>query len=180
MTKALTPISCLIAALLLFSSCEKEQIQENVFSTDGRAFFKVNGEPLNAGVKVLNRDDKLVIILEHYREQFGELYPWETLSIDNFVKTKDSTQRIYGSGVSYGKGVTGSFATLEFYDVLCDSYKVIGQDSINNWVKIDKEKNNFNDVRGSFSMHMYKEGGCSSALYPDTILITDGQFYFSL
>ncbi|WP_417589824.1 hypothetical protein [Owenweeksia hongkongensis] len=173
-------MSIFLLAVALLSSCEKEESQGNVFSTDGRAFFKVNGEPLNAGVKVLNRDGKLVIILEHYREQHGDLYPWETLSIDNFMKTTDSTQRIYGSGVSYSNSVTGSFATLEFYDILCDSYKVIGQDSIKNWVRIDKEKNNFNDVRGSFSMYMYKEGGCSSALYSDTILITDGQFYFSL
>jgi hypothetical protein len=75
----------------------------------------------------------------------------------------------------------GSFGTAQSDgDVGCDFYEIIESDSTNNWVRIEKQSNEYNEVWGSFSMHLYRTRTCSSTIYPDTLLITNGEFHFKL
>lgn len=170
----------LVFCLVSVFSCNKENEPQNEWPSDGKGSFKINGSVLSTEVSGQERDGKFLIFLEHYREQYDELWPWETLGIKHLSKKTDSVQRVFNDHPFITDTVGGSFGTLQSYDVLCDSYIVIEQDSINNWVRIDKQQNDFKEVWGSFSMHMYKEDGCASSLYADTILITDGKFHFSL
>lgn len=179
MTRKLFALGCFAFFIFTLSSCNKEDEPQNDWHSNGKASFKINGEVLNTEVRAVIRDGKYSIWMEYYREKFGELWPMETLGIRYLVNKEDSIQRIFSGGKFGTDTVFGSFDTRSDIHIGGDSYAVIEQDSINNWVRIDKQQNNFKEMWGSFRMHLYKASDRTD-LYADTILITDGKFHFSL
>ncbi|WP_417608622.1 hypothetical protein [Owenweeksia hongkongensis] len=180
--KVLFPIFLFTVTLL--SSCKKDSTID--IPSVGKASFKINGELLETEVRAKKRGDKFLMALEKYRMSGGEPSPWEVLSIEYVHNKLDSVQRIYNID-SLGTiapelvtQVSGFFSSRKFYDVGCEIFEVVESDSINNWIVLDGQRNNFNEVTGRFALHMYKVHGCDAEKYPDTLLITDGQFYFSL
>ncbi|AEV31830.1 hypothetical protein Oweho_0817 [Owenweeksia hongkongensis DSM 17368] len=166
-------------------SCERDETGD--IETQGKASAKINGMDWGAEVNSRHRGDKVSIIMTHFEEIDGMMVPWEDIGISMIRKKEDSIQRIFmlDSLISTAPWlvttVSGSFSTnQELGHVQCDYYEVIEQDSVNNWVRINQQKNDFKKVWGSFSMHLYRTSSCSSTIYPDTLLITDGQFYFVL
>ncbi|WP_417608626.1 hypothetical protein [Owenweeksia hongkongensis] len=166
-------------------SCEKNAKTE--IPSDGKARFKINGVEMRTELRALIRNSTFEFTAEKYRMIEGSLSPWEALTISDIQKKTDSVQRILNSDTiastypDRARHVGGYFGTPQADgDVSCDIFEVIEQDSVNNWVRINKQQNDFTKVWGSFSLHLYRTESCSSTMYPDTLLITDGQFYFSL
>ena len=62
-------------------------------------------------------------------------------------------------------------------DVGCDYYHVYEADSLNNWIQITKEVNNYGEIWGEFSVTYLKESGCPDSPYPDTVRIRNGTFH---
>ncbi|WP_417589825.1 hypothetical protein [Owenweeksia hongkongensis] len=178
-------MSIFLLAVTLLSSCEKKPKTE--IPSDGRATFKINGIEMVTELRAGVRDSKFGFAAEKYRMVEGSLSPWETLTISELQKKTDSVQRIFNRDTiastypDRARHVGGYFGTPQADgDVTCDIFNVIEQDSVNNWVRINKQQDDFKKVWGSFSLHLYRTESCSSTMYPDTLLITDGQFYFSL
>lgn len=172
-------------ACLVMISCVKDETDE--IETKGKASAMVNGKLWIGEVNVFNRGDKMNIIIDHFKEIDGVIVPWEGIGILMVHKKEDSIQRIFKSDSLLATApwlvthVSGSFSTSqELGHVACDYYEIIEQDSINNWVRIDKQQDNFSEVWGSFEMHVYRTDSCKISEYPDTLMITDGKFHFSL
>lgn len=177
----------LVFCLVSVFSCNKENEPQNEWPSDGKASFKINGIVMNTELRALIRDTNFSIALENYRIVEGSLSPWEALSISEIRKETNLFQRILKRDTiasiypNKARNVGAYFGTPQADgDVTCDSYYVIEQDSVNNWIVIDKQLDNFSEVWGSFSLHLFRTRSCSSSIYLDTLLITDGKFHFSL
>ena len=75
------------------------------------------------------------------------------------------------------------FSTMiEAGELFCVTYKVYADDSINNWLEIERQKDNFRKVWGSYSITMVKDtsisdGTCNRNTYGDTVRIRNAKFY---
>lgn len=184
MTRKLFALGCFAFFIFTLSSCNKDE--ETDIPSVGKASFKVNGDMLETEIRVIKRDEKFLIHLEKYRIVGGEPWPWEILSLLHVHHKLDSVQRIYNrdslntASTDLVSRVGGFFSSPKYYDVGCEIFEVIESDSINNWVVLDSQSNDFSEVSGRFALHMYKVQGCDADKYADTLRITDGKFHFSL
>lgn len=170
-----------VLALIANTSCKKERIE-----TYGNATALVNGTYWQGEIRVETRYNKFDMLVEKYKRIDGVYVPWEIFGFLYFEKSTERQKLInHDSIVAFTPWdaihAYGSFSTSQSDgDVACDFYKVIETDSTNNWVRIDKEKGNYTEVWGSFGMHLYRTRTCSSSIYPDTLMITNGEFHFEL
>lgn len=168
--------------IICFSTCKKEEI---VYS-NGNASALMNGMLWESELRTITRYDKIDVTMEKYKNVNGNSIPWETISIQLIEKTDNKQNIIKSDSIkSYAPWnavhAYGSFSTAQDDgDVECDFYRVIESDSINNWVRIDSENNDYNEVWGSFSMRLYRTNTCDASIYPDTLLISGGKFHFKL
>jgi hypothetical protein len=173
---------CFCLTLLVgVTSCKKEKIDSK-----GTAAAYINGIYWQGEVRIISRYGKFDMTLEKYKRIEGTNVPWEIMGIQYFNKNLNTQKLINGDSVSIyapwnAIDAYGSFGTAQSDgDVGCDFYEIIESDSTNNWVRIEKQSNEYNEVWGSFSMHLYRTRTCSSTIYPDTLLITNGEFHFKL
>ena len=112
--------------------------------------------------------------------QNGQTYPWDGLNVGN-LKNTFSKQRIYQQGWITDTSILrprAYFVThYDHYDVSCDLYNVFEEDSVNNWIQITEEENDYQKIKGKFSITMYRQYSCAESTMPDTIRIRDGEFY---
>lgn len=71
----------------------------------------------------------------------------------------------------------GFFTYQDDGDVACDTYEIIETDSVNNWIKVTKQTNNYAEVWGTFSATFFRKQGCSATKYADTLRFRDGVFH---
>lgn len=169
----------------MLTSCETEEASPTIES-DGAGSAKINGMAREAIVIRHDKGSKFTIVIEKYGENL-EYDAQESIGIYLVGKQRDSLQQIYPVDTVLGMfphlatKVYGSFHTSQQGngDVLCDSYQVIETDTVHNWLRIDKQVNDFAEVWGSFEMKLYREIGCNTSPYPDTLHITEGRFYYS-
>ncbi|GEM_PF-1446237 len=75
------------------------------------------------------------------------------------------------------------FSTMiEAGEFFCTDYKVYVEDSLNNWLEIERQEDNFRKVWGSYSITMIKDtsildGTCTRNTYGDTVRIRNAKFY---
>lgn len=75
------------------------------------------------------------------------------------------------------------FSTLiEAGEFFCTDYKVYADDSLNNWLEIERQEDNYRKVWGSYSITMIKDtsmldGTCTRNTYGDTVRIRNAKFY---
>lgn len=80
--------------------------------------------------------------------------------------------------------ITDSLTFAAFYTSsdnqhsVCDNYLLILSDTVNNWLQITEEYNNFKELKGSFSATFIKVRNCSFS-YPDTVKIRNGTFHIT-
>lgn len=171
---------------LLFFSCAKNDHDD--IKADGSGTAMINGLYWEAKARVTDKGEKFHVHFERF-EKFGdEWYPVEDASVFMMSKQADIVQRIHATDITVGRPdiatkAMGSFnASSHDWDVGCDSYEVYEEDSVNNWVRIDREQGNFKKIWGSFSMHLYRSRTCSESPRPeaDTLKITNGTFVVEL
>ncbi len=179
--------SLFTATVCLFLwSCEVDDIPPPIES-DGAASAKLNGKDWEAHVFRREVASKLSILIEKYGADV-EYDASESISFYLVAKELDSLQKVYEIDSAYGTvapsvstKLYGSFGTSRVGngDVTCDIFQVIEADTAHNWVRIEKQVDNFTEVWGSFEMKLYRKEGCNTSPYPDTLHVTDGRFYFS-
>jgi hypothetical protein len=174
-------IGLLGIAFLSQISCKKETV-----NTNGQASALINGTLWESDVRIATKYDKFLLVMEKHKQIGNESVPWERMSIHYFDKNMLQQNIINADSIAVyapwdAVSAFGSFITSQDDgDVECDAYKVIENDSTNNWVRIDRETGDYKEVWGSFGMHLYRTNTCNVSIYPDTLLITNGQFHFSL
>jgi hypothetical protein len=163
--------------LMLFSnSCKKKQSIQN----NGNATATLNGKPWT-GILQAKNNERFSFSIIIYKEFDGILLPFDGLGFglvnknikvqklsirDSMVNLNPLLAKTYSSfSTSQGDG-----------DVLCDMYEVLESDSLNNWIKIETEKNNFTEMSGIFNVTLLRIRTCGSSLYSDTLKFTNGHF----
>lgn len=170
----------LVLLILVVIGCKKDQIvQTSVHSMSVEINgISWSGETSIAPVEKVNfnvRKDKVID---------GVIVPWENFSIGYFNKILGK-QHIYpyDTNAVFDPVInrTASFTTRQDDgDVLCDYFDVIEADSLDNWVQITREENNFGEVWGVFQVSLYRVNGCAASIYPDTLRLTNGTFHLVL
>jgi len=162
-------------------ACKKDKQPDQ-----GTGSALINGAYWEGKIRASERFEKFDLVLEKQKKIGGTWVDWETIGLVYFNKNLQTQKLINSDSIKTfapwdAVDAYGSFSTAQDDgDVTCDMYGIIESDSTSNWVRIDKQKNNYSEVWGSFGMHLYRKRSCSSTIYPDTLFITNGQFHFVL
>jgi hypothetical protein len=84
---------------------------------------------------------------------------------------------------SYSKKLSGTFYTsTSDGDITADTYGIIEVDSLNNFINITEEQNNYHEIRGVFSMSLVRTRKSQYTLFPnlDTVRFKNCSFHFFL
>jgi len=168
--------------MLLLINCRKDNMEDRtaIDTALGTMSMKINGTTWNGQITSINKEE-IGYLAQTHKYISGVKIPWEGFGMGNFIKVL-GTFRIEGydtnSVFNPSLSKTASFGTSQDDgDVGCDLFKVIESDSLNNWVNIWQEKDDFKEVWGTFQVSLYRVAGCASSPYPDTLRLTDGQFH---
>jgi hypothetical protein len=164
-----------------FVSCKKDKI-----NVDGQGSAFINGAFWSGEARAHSNYDKINLSIETYKKIEGTLVPWESLGLFWMAKQTHSKQRITnGDSVSAfspwaATTANGFFGTSQDDGCIpCDYYRIIDTDTIGNWVKLNRQRDNYNEVWGSYNMHLYRKQTCNTSPYSDTLVIY-GEFHFIL
>ncbi len=91
----------------------------------------------------------------------------KTLSIQRF-------QHLWVYSSNNTDSLSAFYKTID-YDAFCDGYEIWDADSLNNWVQITQENNDYSEIWGKFSATFIKVFSCSTA--PDTVRIRNANFH---
>lgn len=167
----------LILFLLLLSSCEKDPkiIQDpnnrNVYS--GTFYVERNGIEWKAqAVAHYNYTDKNYYSLFFDSLSYG--YLQRSFSISTLPSNHFDTIRNFGKYIPLNFIPTFYFDNIDV-DVPYDSWETLFEDSLNNWVKINKFDTITNEVEGTFSATLIRVSGISPG-FPDTMRFRKGRF----
>jgi len=126
--------------------------------------------------------NRITIAGDKYKTISGVEIPFEVLSLGLIPRTT-SQQTLYprDSLVTQNPDsarIYASFTTRQGDgDVGCDGFRVLTQDSANNWVRITRQENNYQKVWGEFSVTMVRTRGCAASPYAaDTLRFRNGEF----
>lgn len=170
----------LVLSILVVIGCKKDQIvQTSVHSMS----VEINGNIWSGDTKVAP-SERLNFYGLTYKTIDGVTVTWENLSL-GFFDMAQGKQRIYPYDTNaVFNPYLAKTASLEAYqadgDVGCDLFDVIEADSLDNWVQITREENNFGEVWGVFQVSLYRVNGCAASIYPDTLRLTNGTFHLVL
>ncbi len=164
---------CMIA--IAFSACRKKDKTE---PSKGEVQCEYNGVSWVPDLVVFTNDNpynvegnlyfKIIKSNNNVRKEF--------LYLSNISKTLFK-QKLY-SGFTDSDSTTSHYFTNDLEeDAGCDYYQVYEADSLNNWVQITKEINDYGEIWGKFSVTYLKETGCPGSPYPDTVRIRNGAFH---
>lgn len=160
--------------IILFSSaCHKDDYKDK----DGTAQCTYNGniwetDEVICGYSNTGEKDTISINLKKNNNNVRK----EQILITN-IPNNLSKQRIY-RGIDNRDTLIATYLTTDIeYDASCDAYRVYEPDSLNNWVQITKEENNYGEIWGNFSITFIKVDSCEGTPYPDTVRIRDGVFH---
>ena len=181
-------ILSLIVIVYSFSSCKKKVNMDF-------AEAEINGESWQTGGHHTGITDfpnnKFSILLSAGRYIKADDY-FITSSLINVLQIPKTMGKHYLVQVPFSDYVTkveedeapfALFSTLwQDGEQPCAGYMIDSTDSLNNWISIDQQKNDFERVWGTFSMTLirdtsYVEVPCYRNPYGDTIKIRNGRFY---
>jgi hypothetical protein len=190
MKKVALKIMGLIAVLSLIftTNCKKIQdgpvpITDVIDTTKGKIEFTLNDNKEKM-FRVNNQiiKNKIVINGKKFKQVENQLIPYHSINI--FLTNKIlSKQKIFIC--NYANNIfsdsTKTWATFSTSggdgSGTCESFEVNEKDSLNNFVQITKQQNDFKEIWGNFSVSFNKTRDCAANFYPNTIVIRNGNFH---
>ena len=155
-------------------SCKKKEVNPPSTFT-----ALINGIPWQPrDIRIVDDDTTMEITFERYNE-FGEKRETYTF---NLIKKNNLVQRIYPRDykITHGFGLnlfSGFFTSIDDGDVVCDAYNVLAADSINNFLQIESQSNNYKEITGRLNATYYRFDSCRGSTWQDTLRITNGKFH---
>ena len=177
-----------ISVILCFAGCKKEKLPDGVGM--GGMEAELNGEKWEAIINTFN--DGLdsfnfrAFVIEESRSAGKKIeyqkeampFSWVQKKIGKVILYDYMARRNQDSLRKYPRC---SFYTLQEHgEIPCESFRIVDADSVNNYIELTGQKDNFSEVWGNFSVTFYKESTCYKGHYPDTIRFRNGKFHFYL
>ncbi len=175
--KHIAYIALALFYITLAPACEKTKTSHSYTEN------KLNGkawESDNASLK-LYENNKIGLVFQKYKKVDGIDVVWYTLGIINFEQQLGK-QRLYyfdfndtsntQTSLSYGVYTVSQ----DDGDVGCDLLLIHEADSVNNWVEITEQENNFMHIKGRYSMTLTKWQTCDASVTADTVVVREGTF----
>jgi len=173
----LTFCICLIAC--------KKKVYEKETPTYGKTKTEINGVIWEQDIKDVLFDDNgyFEFAAFKYKKIGGVHVVSEILSFNKIKPTNvRQTVKAWIAGQSTNPNpfhLDARFGTSQADgDVSCDMFQILEADSLNNWIQITKEKDNYKEVWGTYSATFIRLEGCASSPYPDTLRMRNGSFHF--
>lgn len=180
--------------LLSFCSCKKDpyvspsdtRSNDNLYDTaNGTLRIKINGVDWAGGISTSINNDRFSIHARRSKVVSGVSVPWESFSI-YLLKKNLLKQRIFkrDSLLNINPQVSktcSSFNTAQDDgDVLCSYYDIIEEDSLNNYIEITHQVNNYEEVWGNVRVLLKMNITCPSNSHKDTLMFSEGKFHVIL
>ncbi|MBP9135017.1 MAG: hypothetical protein KBF75_13400 [Saprospiraceae bacterium] len=167
----------LLFLMILFSSCEKDsqivQDPNNKSVYSGTFYAERNGVVWKAQPTAnYNYSDK-----NFYNLNFDSLssgYLQRSFSFNKLPVNHLDTIRNFGKHVPINLTPYISFDNIDV-DVTYDTWEPLFEDSLNNWIKINKFDTISKEVEGTFSATMVRSRGVTFG-FPDTMRFRNGRF----
>ena len=168
-------IIILVVSIGFFYSCKKKE--EHIYDF-GEASATRNGEVWNAKVVCDNRNPNFLLSMSR-----GENRYTGTLHISNFEPVLERQQLVKYLSSGIGSGPEGRLCNSRFISMLddqsCDRFDLLEADSANNYIRITRQENNYDEIWGEFSATYIRTGvTCNSEEFADTLIFRDGTFHF--
>lgn len=122
-------------------------------------------------------------MLKYFKKK-NRNYEWEydliqTLGIDGIPKKLGKHQLYYDTTYTAfpNEKPTSRMFTFDTLGNLCEEYFINEADLANCYVEITKERNNFEEVWGTFQVSLKKVKTCETGVLPEILTIEKGEFY---
>jgi hypothetical protein len=168
------------------SGCNKKQYQIES-PTYGKTTVEINGKEWKEDIKsvIYNNNDRFEFSAFKYKKVDDVWVVFEILTFGDIRKNKNmqlieklQIGNPYTANLDSAYNWSSFGTTRDDGDVNCDYYRVWESDSTNNWIQITKEKDNYKEVWGTYSVTFLRESGCASSPYTDTLRFRNGSFHF--
>ncbi|MBX3163352.1 MAG: hypothetical protein KF900_02635 [Bacteroidetes bacterium] len=152
-------------------------------SVKGRVSAEINGKQEHFFVTTDTVRNKLSRFNIYFGASYPSSYNNKSVTIGGIEKNLIS-QRIYT--LTLDTNIVQIRTNAMFYttwndgDVLCEVFEALESDSLNNYVMITKQNNNYEEVFGTFSLTFIKTQDCEGRHYADTLRIRNGYFHLYL
>ncbi|MBX3163054.1 MAG: hypothetical protein KF900_01120 [Bacteroidetes bacterium] len=171
----------IILALVFISACKRDVaipiLSEPSFADTikGKVSAEING-----------KSERFFITTDVYEETFN-FYPQKYLKgfVIAGVKKNLISQKVYNIVNGVNSVPKKTYAFFHTYwtdgDVFCENFDIPETDTLNNYIQITKQNNNYKEVFGVFSLTLIKTQDCKERQYPDdTMRIRNGYFHLYL
>ena len=166
----------LIGIIIMINSCRKNDISDDEIASTS---LLLNGESWVGDDMFAKQIDDYIHIRVYNKNQYGDNHEGLNFSC---VRRNLSIQRVkpYEPATRFDT-LQSVFYTLQGGDVGCDYYDVLVSDTINNYIQIKGQNNDYKEIWGNFSMTYIRTESCSpNSLWPDTVRLRDGKFHLYL
>ncbi len=191
----ITAYLMILAAVLLLISCKTKETIARLPRPE-KEFIKMdlNGNPWEANVPkngILSSDqtDKKTMSISggvYFIHNDTPVYAKQGFSL-LFLDRKIGKQQVKYAIIeqiveeirsfSEGNPVRADFGTLyQQGEMICEEFVV--DSTKDNWAEIVQQDENYKYIWGKFNLTMYKVRNCPAGGFPDTLRITNGEFYF--
>jgi hypothetical protein len=177
----------ILLSFLLLTNCKKKKdvpvpIKDSIDTTKGKIDFYLNdGKEDMFHVKSNIIENKLCITgckLKQVEDQLVAFHYFSICLSNNTLIKQKIVKQNSNNPYSDSTSTWASFGTMQDDgDAGCEYFDVNEADTLNNFVQITKQQNNFAEIWGNFSVSFNKISSCASGFYPNTIVIKNGYFH---
>jgi len=164
--------------ILFVSACEKKIITERSYTEN-----KMNNKTWESDeVYALFVNGKIGMSFQKYKKVEGVELVWYKLGLDCLDKKmgKQTLHYMLPSDPEYDYQSNPALASYNVAyldgDVICDDFRIYEADSVNNWIEITEEEDDFRHIKGRYSMTLTKWITCDESVTDDTLVIREGVF----
>ena len=177
--KILLSISLFITVI----SCDK-----NNKIPDTWGAFEMNGTHWQAQKTSVNKINDTLFGFSLVKGKYWAEYDIDTAALSfNFLRKELGRKTVFNRRMEEWITTLENTPTIASFNLqnndfgfLSEAFRPLESDSVNNWIEITKQEDNYKKVWGKFSITLIKEGTNQTPNYPDTLRIRNGSFYVEM
>lgn len=177
----------LLFSFLVLTNCKKQKdapvpIKDTIDTAHGKIDFYLNDrkeDMFHVNSNII--ENKLCIGSYKLKQVENQLLPFHSFLIclsNKTLQKQNIVKENYNNPYSDSTKAWAFFGTMQDDgDLGCEYFEVNEPDTLNNFVQITKQQNNFAEIWGNFSVSFNKTSDCPTGFYPKTVVIKNGYFH---